>query len=280
MVSEIPQILIVDDEPAVCDLLKDDLTEYGYLCTTAHDGYEAVAMLEKEEFDIALLDIKMPGMSGLEVLKKIRADRLNTATIMITCINSIDMMAAALKLGAWDYIIKPFDLDEVSSNIRKLLEAKKQLPEGRVHQAPIYFSREEETRSSVRELSSDINAVAHGKEVVRREQIASMRKAGFSFSAIGLRHGISRQRVCQILNGTNGKPNTTTENSLLTVSGVARLLNVHINTVRRWADKGILKAYRIGSRRDRRFKRENVDSLQRNPGLSGLAQTEAGCGEN
>jgi DNA-binding response OmpR family regulator len=112
-----PQILIVDDEPAVCNVLTDDLSEHGYLCTTALDGREAVTKLEKGEFDIALLDIKMPGMSGLEVLKRIRADSHNTATIMITCVNGIDTVAAALKLGAWDYIIKPFDLDRVHTSI-------------------------------------------------------------------------------------------------------------------------------------------------------------------
>jgi len=280
MVSTKPQILIVDDEPAVCDVLKDDLTEHGYLCTTALDGHEAVTKLEEGEFDIALLDIKMPGMSGLEVLKKIRADCHDTATIMITCVNSIDTMAVALKLGAWDYIIKPFDLDEVSSNIRKLLETKKHLPEGREPQTPTYLGHEEEARSSVGELSSGINAVAHGKEVVRREQIASMRKAGLTYAAIGLKLGISRERVRQILTGTNRKPKTNTENSQLTTSGVACLLNIHTNTVRRWADKGILKAYRIGSRRDRRFKREDIDSLQRNSKPSSLAQVEAGYGEN
>ena len=280
MVCKKLQILIVDDEPAICDVLKDDLTELGYLCTTALDGCEAVTKLEEREFDVALLDIKMPGMSGLEVLKKIRTDCHNTATIMITCVDSIDAMAAALKLGAWDYIIKPFDLDEVSSNIRKLLENKKRLPGGRGHQTATYLGREEEARSSVRELSSDINAVDHGKEAVRRGQIASMRKAGLTYAAIGLKLGISHQRVRQILTGNNRKPKTDTENSQLTASGVACLLDIHTNTVRRWADKGILKAYRIGSRRDRRFKREDVESLQRNLKLSSLVQVEAGYGED
>jgi two-component system response regulator AtoC len=151
MINAKPQILIVDDEPAICDLLEDDLTEHGYVCTAALDGREAVAKLEKEEFDIVLLDIKMPRMSGLEVLKRIRADGHSTAVIMITCVNSIDTVATALKLGACDYIIKPFDLDEVSSNIRRLLETKKHLPKEEGHQASMYIGREEETRRFKRE---------------------------------------------------------------------------------------------------------------------------------
>jgi excisionase family DNA binding protein len=280
MINTKPQILIVDDEPAICDLLEDDLTEHGYVCTAALDGREAVAKLEKEEFDIVLLDIKMPRMSGLEVLKRIRADGHSTAVIMITCVNSIDTVATALKLGACDYIIKPFDLDEVSSNIRRLLETKKHLPKEEGHQASTYLGREEETGLSVGELPSGINAVAHSEKVVRREQIASMRKAGLTYAAIGLKFGISHERVRQILTGTNRRPKTTTENSQLTATGVARLLNIHPSTARRWADKGILKAYRIGSRQDRRFKREDIVSLQTNQKPSSLAQVEVSYGQD
>ena len=281
MVSTKPQILIVDDEPTICDVLKDDLTENEYLCITALSGSEAIAKLGKQSFDIVLLDIKLPGMSGIEVLRRIRSNHPDTTTIMITSVNSIDTMAVVLKLGAWDYIIKPFDLDEVSSTIRKLLETKKHLPEGRECQTPTYLGCEEGARSSVGELSNGISTVAYSEGAVRREQIASMTKAGLTYAAIGLKLGISRERVRQILTGINRKPKTTTENSNLTTSGVACLLNIHTNTVRRWADKKILKAYRIGSRHDRRFKREDIDSfLQRKSKPSSLAQVEAGYGED
>jgi DNA-binding response OmpR family regulator len=151
MVSTKPQILIVDDEQAVCDLLSEELTDRGYQCSTALDAVEALKKMQKQDFDIVLLDIKMPGMSGLELLKRIRAYGHSTAVIMITCVNSIDTVATALKLGACDYIIKPFDLDEISSDIRRLLETKKHLPKEEGHQASMYIGREEETRRFKRE---------------------------------------------------------------------------------------------------------------------------------
>lgn len=164
MVNTKPDILIVDDERAVCDLLKDDLTEQGYLCTTALDGVQALTELEKQDFDIVLLDIKLPGMSGMEVLRRIRSNHPDTATIMITCLNSADTMVEALRLGAWEYIIKPFDLDEVSTNIGKLLKTKKHSPERRGYQTPVNLGGEEEAKPAMGELFSEMNAIARGIE--------------------------------------------------------------------------------------------------------------------
>ena len=96
----------------------------------------------------------------------------------------------------------------------------------------------------------------------RREQIVSMRKGGLSYATIGLRLGISSERVRQILSSNVKKqPRTSKTNPPLRISDVAHLLNVHINTVRRWSNKGILKSYRIGPRGDRRFKRRDVSKL-------------------
>lgn len=96
----------------------------------------------------------------------------------------------------------------------------------------------------------------------RREQIVSMRKGGLTYAAIGLRFGISGERVRQILNRkVNKQPRSSKIDPPLRTRDVAHLLNVHINTVRRWSNKGILKSYRIGPRGDRRFKREDIARL-------------------
>ena len=96
----------------------------------------------------------------------------------------------------------------------------------------------------------------------RREQVVSMRKDGLTYAAIGLKLGISRERVRQIFNSKVSKqPKISRTNPTLRTSDVARLLNVHGNTVRRWSNKGILKAYCIGSRGDRRFKRKDINRL-------------------
>jgi DNA-binding NtrC family response regulator len=127
MAGEKPKILIVDDEQVVCDLLQDELSNRGYLCATALNGDEALKNLAKQEFDVILLDIRLPGMSGMEVLREIWLNHIKTATIMITAINDVDTAVEAMKLGALDYIVKPFKLDRVDASIRNALEAKKTL---------------------------------------------------------------------------------------------------------------------------------------------------------
>ena len=124
MITKKPSVLIVDDEQVVCDLLHDELSERGYLCTVALDGNNALAKLATQDFGVALLDIRLPGMSGMEVLREIWLNHCNTATIMITAINDVNTAVEAMKLGATDYIVKPFDLDRVDTSIRTALKAK------------------------------------------------------------------------------------------------------------------------------------------------------------
>ncbi len=127
MTDQKPRVLIVDDEQVVCDLLQDELTNQGYLCTTALNGDEALASLAKQEFDVILLDIRLPGMSGMEVLREIWLNHVKSVTIMITAVNDVNTAVEAMKLGALDYIVKPFKLDRVDASIRNALEAKKTL---------------------------------------------------------------------------------------------------------------------------------------------------------
>ena len=93
----------------------------------------------------------------------------------------------------------------------------------------------------------------------RRYQILELRKTGLSYAEIGRRLGVTRERVRQIITGP--KPRPEKPKAMLRTADVAQFLGVHINTVRRWSKNGILKAYRIGPRRDRRFRREDVEDL-------------------
>jgi len=94
----------------------------------------------------------------------------------------------------------------------------------------------------------------------RRDEMVKLRKAGQTYEKIGRRFGISKQRVRQILQ-ENRVPQKPAIVAMLTTRDVALFLNVHINTVRRWSNKGRLKAYRVSRRGDRRFRREDVDAL-------------------
>ncbi len=124
MLNKKPRVLIVDDEQVVCDLLREELGERGYLCTTVLSGNDALAKLAKQNFDVVLLDIRLPGMSGMEILREIWLNHVTTATIMITAVNDVDTAVLAMKWGASDYIVKPFDLDRVETSIRTALKPK------------------------------------------------------------------------------------------------------------------------------------------------------------
>ena len=98
--------------------------------------------------------------------------------------------------------------------------------------------------------------------MTRRDEIVKLKEAGLGPAAIGRKLGISRQWAWQIV---NGKPKVKKPairlNLMLTIGDVAQCLGVHPNTVRRWSEKGILKSYRIGPRRDRKFRREEIDAF-------------------
>jgi DNA-binding NtrC family response regulator len=111
-------ILIVDDEDSVRDSLYNWFIEDGYRVECAEDARRALSILESDAFDIILADIKMPGMDGLEMLKRIKSLRKNSIVIMMTAFATVDTAVQALKDGAFDYVTKPFDPDDLSHLIR------------------------------------------------------------------------------------------------------------------------------------------------------------------
>lgn len=111
-------ILIVDDEESVRDSLYNWFIEDGYRVECAENARKALSMLESDNFDIILADIKMPGMDGLEMLKRIKALRKESIVIVMTAFATVDTAVQALKDGAFDYVTKPFDPDDLSHLIR------------------------------------------------------------------------------------------------------------------------------------------------------------------
>jgi DNA-binding NtrC family response regulator len=111
-------ILIVDDEDSVRDSLNLWFTEDGYRVECAENAKKALSILESGSFDIILTDLKMPGMDGLELLRRIRALNKESIIIVMTAFASVDTAVKALKDGAFDYVTKPFDPDDLSHLIR------------------------------------------------------------------------------------------------------------------------------------------------------------------
>jgi len=130
MTGEQVKVLVVDDEESVRSLLQRILEEAGYSVVTAADGQEALYQVSLGEAHVLLMDIKMPKMSGLEVLSKLTATSSDYCVIMVTSTNNLQTAVEALKLGAYDYITKPFDHNDVTQKVLKAVERwKRQLQE-------------------------------------------------------------------------------------------------------------------------------------------------------
>ena len=111
-------ILIVDDEESVRDSLYNWFIEDGYRVETAENAQKALHLLESDRFDIILADIKMPGMDGLEMLRRIKSIKPDSIIIVMTAFATVDTAVKALKDGAFDYVTKPFDPDDLTHLIR------------------------------------------------------------------------------------------------------------------------------------------------------------------
>ena len=122
MAAEQVRILTVDDEEVVRNLLQRTLAEAGYDVTTAADGEEALSAVSQGEVEVVLLDIKMPGMSGIEVLGKLTTDWPDICVIVVTAVVDTQTAIEALKMGAYDYITKPFNRDNVVRKVQEAIE--------------------------------------------------------------------------------------------------------------------------------------------------------------
>ena len=122
-------ILVVDDEPSVRDALSKWFKFDGYRVDTAGDANSALQKLQEGPWDIVLMDIKMPGIDGLELQRRVKQIDKNIITIIITAFASVDTSIQALKEGAFDYIVKPVDPDDMSHLIRNAVEQRRLLSE-------------------------------------------------------------------------------------------------------------------------------------------------------
>lgn len=111
------RVLVVDDEADAVELLQEFLVNKGYEVSTASDGEEALRKVKEERPHLVLLDVRMPGMNGLDVLRQVRQLDQEVGVIMVTAVNEEETGREALKLGAFDYIVKPLNLEYLERSL-------------------------------------------------------------------------------------------------------------------------------------------------------------------
>ena len=126
-------LLVVDDDPVTLDLLKEVLSKEGYKVTVALGGEEAIAKGAEDVFDIVITDVRMGDQDGMEVLRAFKRMAPDTTVIMITAFGSIETAIEAIREGAFDYISKPFKLDEIKLTLARALEQRRLLKENKYY---------------------------------------------------------------------------------------------------------------------------------------------------
>jgi CheY-like chemotaxis protein len=113
MVSRHPKLLIVDDEVDTCENLSDILTDIGYAVDIAHDGLTALVLVEQNAYDVVLLDLRMPGMDGLELYRRIKRISAGTIAIVVSAYAGSETARSILEAGAWRIVPKPVDIEKL-----------------------------------------------------------------------------------------------------------------------------------------------------------------------
>ncbi|GAG80760.1 unnamed protein product, partial [marine sediment metagenome] len=157
-------ILIVDDEEVIKKLLHQKLSGEGYQCQKASSAAQALDELKSNPVELVILDIKMPGKSGMELLPELRVRYPDTAVIMATAIADTGTAIQCMREGAYDYITKPFNLDEVVLSVGRALEKRRLELENRDYQQRLEQRVEEQAKKIRASFINAITALAYALE--------------------------------------------------------------------------------------------------------------------
>ena len=205
------RILIVEDEKKVASFIKKGLQQEGYAADTVHDGNEAIVQATSFDYDLVVLDLMLPGRSGLEVLRKIRAQKPKLTVLVLTAKGAIEDKVAGLDAGADDYLIKPFAFAELYARIRALLRRGIQ----------------EHTTLKVADLEMDTAT----RQVWRADQIIDLNLKEYGLLEFLLRNAhrpVTRTMIVEHVWDIH-------------FDSVSNVVDVHINSLRNKIDKGFTK---------------------------------------
>ena len=211
----VEKILIVDDERSMRDVLSIMLKRAGYGVTVASDGEEAIAHIDKELFDLVITDLKMPKAGGLEVLKTVKESSPESVVLIITAYASTESAVEAMKLGAYDYLTKPFQVDEVQLIIRNALEKRRLSTEN------ILLKREMASQSSFAQIIGQSEAMQKVFDVVRKVAdtksnvlISGESGTGKELIARAIHHNSARSRLPFVIVNCSAMPEPLLESEL------------------------------------------------------------------
>ncbi len=162
-------VLIVDDEKLILDMIKIELEKYGHNVTTTASSKEAIKLLELYDFNLALIDLMMPHITGLELLQLIKEKNPDIQVIMITAHGSIETAVKAMKLGAFDYITKPFSIDEFIITVNKALEY------ARTQAELNYYRKEQKANYSLDAIIGTSKEICEVKAIIKRVASADVK---------------------------------------------------------------------------------------------------------
>ena len=195
MTDQPETLLVVDDEAAIRRLLRQKLSGEGYRCEEAGDPEQVLPILETDAIALVVLDIKMPGKTGIELLPEIKSGYPDTAVIMATAINEIGVAVQCLKQGADDYICKPFNLEELSLSIKRALEKRHLQFEIREYQQYLEERVEEQTAEIKRLFLGAIEALVSALEAKDKYTAGHSRRVTEIALALGNELGLNGQAM-------------------------------------------------------------------------------------
>jgi len=161
-------IIVVDDDVVLCDVLRESFIMHGYTCKAAQNGGAALELMNSEQFDFMVSDVVMPGMSGFELTAHVKENHPGTEVIMMTGFGREDSCQKALAAGATDFIVKPFNIEELLARIERVKQNARTLEEIK--------KREHAIVDMSREMIASIQNDARKTRKTLEQEIARLRK--------------------------------------------------------------------------------------------------------
>ena len=196
--AEKARILVVDDEFSVRHFVSGKLIDEGHKCTVACDGASALRKLSAHQFDLALLDIRMPGKSGTDVLREIQVKYPDTAAIMVTAVADVETAIESMNMGAYDYIVKPVDLNMLVVSVDKALDKRRLILENRRYQLHLEEKVAAQTEKIRKSFLNSITSLAYALEAKDKYTSGHSQRVTETAVAIARELGMSEESIEKI----------------------------------------------------------------------------------